>query len=96
MSFAKRQKKAQQKAAEIHTKKLIDTVQIFCRFLEKQPKPSDDEVREKFKDLNDRWVKYCIANKFNPRASLLFNQSVAHLWRTRYAIPNTTKNETKP
>ena len=96
MSIAKRQRKAQEEANRKHTQKLVDLIQIFCKFLEKQPKPSDDEVREKYKDINDRWMKYCVANHFHPRASLLFNNEVAHLWKTRYAKPNTTKSETKP
>lgn len=78
-----------------HTKTFATTIQEFCTFLEKTPKPSDDEVRTKFKDLNNRWIRYCVANHFNPRASLLFNQEVAHLWKTRYAAKTTTKSETQ-
>lgn len=95
MSSKKTHKTAEQVACEKHTKTLVSMVQSFCSFLEKQPKPSDEEVRAKFKNLNNRWIQYCVSNHFNPRASLLFNQEVAHLWRTRYAIQNTTKNETQ-
>lgn len=73
-----------------HLKHLVSLVQEYCKFLEKKDKPSDEEVRAKFKVYDSRWIQYCISHQFEPRASLLFNQEIARIWRERYAKPKNT------
>lgn len=68
-----------------HLKLLTTLLTEFFNFLERCPKPTDEEVRSKFKAYESRWVSYCSSQQLNPRASLLFNQEVARAWRGRYA-----------
>lgn len=70
-----------------YLKQLVSLIKGFCDFLDKRNKPSDEEVRAKFKAYESRWIRYCISHQFEPRASLLFNQEVARIWRERYARP---------
>lgn len=72
-----------------HLKQLVSLIKGFCDFLDKKDKPSDEEVRAKFKAYESRWIQYCISHQFEPRASLLFNQEVARIWRERYARPKS-------
>lgn len=73
-----------------HLKYLVSLIEKYCNFLDKKDKPSDEEVRAKFKAYDSRWIQYCISHQFEPRASLLFNQEVARIWRERYAKPKNT------
>lgn len=68
-----------------HLKLLTTLLTEFFNFLEKRPKPTDEEVRSKFKAYESRWVSHCSSRQLNPRASLLFNHEVARAWRERYA-----------
>lgn len=68
-----------------HTKFLMQLLTEYFNFLEREDKPSDEEVRETFIAYDKRWVQYCNAHQFAPRATLLFNQQVARAWRSRYA-----------
>lgn len=68
-----------------HTRYLLKLISDYCLFLERKEKPTDEEVRTQFKEYNSRWIQYCVAHSFDPRASLLFNQEVARLWKERYA-----------
>lgn len=94
MSIAKKRRGQTLKATSMptninpHLKKLVSLVKEFCDFLDRKDKPSDEEVRAKFKAYDSRWIQYCISHQFEPRASLLFNQEVARIWRERYAKPN--------
>lgn len=97
MSRAKRNKRKQKETMNRHTSTLINKLTSFFNFLERQPKPSDEEVRSTFISYNQSWISYCVANHLNPRASLLFNQEVARAWRSRYAQtqPPMTENATQ-
>jgi hypothetical protein len=66
--------------------KCQDLLSEFCHFLDKQPKPSDNEVRLKFIELQNRWRKYCAVRKLTDKATLMFNKEVAIEWWTVYAI----------
>lgn len=93
MSIAKKRRGQALKATSMptninpHLKQLVSLVKEFCDFLDRKDKPSDEEVRAKFKAYGSRWIQYCISHQFEPRASLLFNQEVARIWRERYAKP---------
>ena len=96
MSIARRRRRKTRKELSMpadinpHLKHLVSLVKEFCTFLDKKDKPSDGEVRAKFKAYDSRWIQYCISHQFEPRASLLFNQEVARIWRERYAKPKNT------
>lgn len=85
MSKARRIKRQQERAVTKHLSMLGELLGRFYTFLEKTPKPSDDEVRSEFIRQEQNWKLYCINNHLNPRASLLFNQEVAQSWKHRYA-----------
>lgn len=96
MSIARRRRRKTRKELSMpadinpHLKYLVSLVKEFCTFLDKKDKPSDEEIRAKFKAYDSRWIQYCISHQFEPRASLLFNQEVARIWRERYAKPENT------
>lgn len=72
--------------AQIDKDKCQDLLTEFCNFLDQQPKPSDDDVRTKFIELQNRWRKYCAVRKLTDKATLMFNKEVATEWWTVYAI----------
>ena len=74
------------KIAQIDKDKCQTFLDEFCDFLDKQPKPSDSEVRDRFLTLEKRWVKYCAARKLTGNATLMFNKEVAERWWKVYAI----------
>ena len=85
MSKARRIKRQQERVAAKHLSMLGELLGRFYTFLEKTPKPSDDEVRSEFIRQEQNWKLYCDRSQLNTRASLLFNQEVAQSWRHRYA-----------
>lgn len=89
MSIARRRRRAADKHFNVLSELLMD----FYRFLEKTPKPANDEVRAEFKSRNGKWRHYCITNKLNDVASELFTKEVAASWRKRYTAdsPKTGK-----
>ena len=79
-----------------HLNTLVKLLGDFYGFLEKTPKPTDDDVRSEFIKSDNIWKTYCVQNHLNPRASLLFNQEVARLWKTRYTKQESTfQNQTQ-
>lgn len=72
--------------AQIDKDKCQDLLTEFCSFLDQQPKPSNDDVRAKFIELQNRWRKYCAVRKLTDKATLMFNKEVATEWWTVYAI----------
>lgn len=88
MSKARRIRRQQERAVSQHISVLGELLGRFYTFLEKTPKPSDDEVRSEFIRQEQKWKLYCLNNHLNPRASLLFNQEVAQSWKSRYAKQN--------
>ncbi len=88
MSKARRIKRQQERTVAKHLGVLGEVLGRFYTFLEKKPKPTDDEVRSEFIRSEQSWKQHCVKNHLNTRASLLFNQEVAQSWKNRY----TTKN----
>lgn len=85
MSKARRIKRQQERDFAKHMDYLGELLGRFYTFLERKPKPSDNEVRSEFIVYDKKWKSYCLHNQLNPRASLLFNQEVALSWKNRYA-----------
>ena len=84
------------KIAQIDKDKCQNLLDEFCGFLDKQPKPSDNEVRQKFVELQNRWRKYCAARKLTDKATLMFNKEVATEWWTVYAIKKDNSESVIP
>lgn len=89
MSKARRIKRQQERTVAKHLGVLGELLGRFYTFLEKNPKPTDDEVRSEFIRSEQSWKLYCVKNHLNPRASLLFNQEVAQSWKNRYTKQST-------
>ena len=68
-------------------KKLETLLDEMCAFLDQQPKPSDDEVREKFIHQEERWKRYCTVNKLTDTTALMYNKEFGQIWKTVYAKP---------
>lgn len=77
-------RRANEKSSARHLKKLGDFLGQFYTLLERDPKPSDDEVREAFVTYERRWKGYCRANKLTDQASSMFNREVSLSWENRY------------
>ena len=78
------ERKAGRKIAAIHNKKLNELLNEFFGLLDRQPKPSDEEVRSAFKKQETTWKVYCDMNSLDLKASLLFNARVAYEWERKY------------
>ncbi len=86
-SHARRVRKAQAKVTALALNKLGELLTEFFAFLDQQPKPEDQEVRDEFIRQENRWKRYCKVHQLTDKATLMFNQEVAFKWRTQYALP---------
>lgn len=84
MSITRRIKRAQKRASVQHFNAFGSLIMGFYEFLEKSPKPSDEEVRNEFIKREQRWKQYCVTHKLTEEASLLFNKEVSISWEKRY------------
>lgn len=85
MSKARRIRRQQERFVAKHLDMLGELLGEFYTFLEKHPKPTEEEVRDKFIKSENTWKAYCSKNQLTERASLLFNQEVAQSWESRYS-----------
>lgn len=77
-------------AAKKHSKQLNVLLNGFFGFLERKPKPTDEEVRAEFQHKEMEWKAYCAFNNLDIRTSLLFNAKVSYEWERRFVKrPNT-------
>ena len=88
MSENRRVRRAKQRFVQTIMAVLSDRLGKFYTFLEKSPKPSDEEVRSEFIRQEENWKRYCGANRLPEEVFVLFNQEVAISWKERYTIPN--------
>jgi hypothetical protein len=86
MSEERRTKRKNEK----HFNVLGELLSGFYEFLEKAPKPTNEEIRSEFTIRENKWKRYCFSNHLNRHATLLFNREVAQSWKDRY-----TKNSTE-
>lgn len=84
MSTTRRLRRAQLRKAEAHFNVLTDLLMGFYEFLESTPKPSDEEVRTRFINDEQRWKNYCSKKQLSKEASLMFNKEVSQSWKKRY------------
>lgn len=84
MNTTRRVRRAQLRQARKHFSVLTNLLMDFYQFLENQPKPSDEEVRLRFINDEQRWKQYCAKKQLNEEASLLFNKEVSQSWEKRY------------
>ena len=89
MSNARRTRRQKERTVTKHMTVLGELLGRFYTFLEKQPQPSDDEVRAEFSRYDKVWRQHCLRHQLSPQASLLFNQEVALSWKNRYAKQDT-------
>lgn len=84
MSIKRRQRRAQVREAQANFDVLTNLLMKFYEFLERDPKPSDSEVRMRFINDERRWKEHCSKRQLNKDASLMFNQEVCQSWEKRY------------
>ena len=53
----------------------------FYQFLEKTPRPSDDEVRQTFTHCHKRWKKYCVTKGLSEMMMDEFKLQVSEAWK---------------
>lgn len=58
-----------------------DVLMGFYDFLGSKPKPSDEEVRNRFIESENRWKTYCRAHGLSEEASRMFNKEVSLTWK---------------
>lgn len=81
------------KAAKRHDRKLKSLLFTFFDFLNKKPKPSDEEVRSEFLKREMAWKTYCILNHLDIRTSLMFNAKVSYEWESKFAQKRNIQTE---
>ena len=84
MSITRRNRRAQERLALKRFNVLGDLLMGFYAFLEKSPKPSDEEVRSEFIWREQRWKQYCKSQNMTVEASQMFNKEVSASWEKRY------------
>lgn len=63
--------------------RLADTLGEFYAFLAKQPQPTREEVRGKFRDLEIGWECYCDRHGLSDAYKIEFNRQVSLIWSKR-------------
>lgn len=86
-SNARRVRKFQAKVAALAMCKLGELLDEFYAFLDQQPQPEDQEVRDEFIRQENRWKRYCEVHHLTDKAALMFNQEVAVKWKSKYTVP---------
>ena len=61
--------------------RLADTLGEFYDFLAKQPQPTREEVRDKFRDLEIGWQCYCERHGLSDAYKMEFNRQVSLAWQ---------------
>lgn len=84
MSQANHHRQVPKKEAKKHNAKLNSLLKEFFAFLDRQPKPTAEEVRTEFQRAETSWKVYCITNRLDVRTSLLFNAKVSYEWERKY------------
>lgn len=74
----------ERRSSERYFAYLSELLMGFYTFLEREEKPSDEQVRTEFKERNSQWKFYCRKHGLNEAASLMFNNEVAVSWKERY------------
>ena len=92
MSIARRNRRIQDRQAQVHLSVLAEELMGCYKFLENKDKPSDEQIRAEFMARENRWKRYCSKNKLTEEASLLFNKEVAQSWEKRYTKQSQTQN----
>ena len=85
MSMARRNRRVRSRQAQKHFAVLGELLTGFYELLEKQEKPSDQEVRAEFVAREKSWKHYCSRHQLTESASLLFNSEVQQSWESRYS-----------
>lgn len=88
MSLLNQNKAISGKDAKRHKKKLAELLNEFFDLLDRQPKPSTEEVRTGFQRCELAWKMYCLNNHLDIRTSLLFNMKVSYEWERKYVKKN--------
>lgn len=84
MSKPVHNRQVSKKEAKKHNAKLNSLLKGFFAFLDRQPKPTPEEVRTEFQRAEASWKVYCITNRLDQRTSLLFNAKVSYEWERKY------------
>lgn len=84
MSQTNHYRQVSKKEAKKHNAKLNSLLKEFFAFLDRQPKPTEEEVRTEFRRAETSWKVYCIQNRLDIRTSLLFNAKVSYEWERKY------------
>ena len=95
MSTTRRLKRAQMLKVEAHFSVFSNILMGFYEFLESAPKPSNEEVRARFINDENRWKAYCSKKQLSKEASLLFNKEVSQSWENRYKQKPESESTTK-
>jgi hypothetical protein len=72
---------------------LGDLLMGFYDFLDRKPKPTDDEVRREFVRREQCWKRYCKGNGLTAEAAMMFNSEVAATWNKRYVQNEKEDNQ---
>lgn len=89
MSYARNIRRRQRKEGQQHLNVLATLLGNFYEFLSKQPRPTDEEVREIFTSSNEKWKRYCTIHKLM-NMDHLFVLNVQEAWKRHTNKPPQT------
>lgn len=83
MSEARRIRRIEKRRAGKHLAALASLIELFYKFMEREPQPTEEGVRQNYKDLNHRWKAYCYKNELSKEARILFEQEISAIWELK-------------
>lgn len=66
-----------------HIEMLAFLLGNFYDYLGQENRPTDEEVRERFKSDEAEWVQFCDTNNLTEDTKKLFNVNVSAMWERR-------------
>lgn len=73
----------QKRQTDKHMAAFASLIELFYKFMEQVPQPTEEAVRRNYKDLNHRWKAYCYKNELTKEARILFEQEISAIWERK-------------
>ena len=95
MSKARRIKREMKREQSDHIEVVSRILADLFRFLKQEPKPTDQEVRDRFISDRATWLRYCEQHKLTDFMKDLFVLNVESEWNRRSVDVTTSQSESQ-
>lgn len=83
MSTTRRIKRSRKRQSDKHMAVFSSLLEQFYKFMEQTPQPTNEGVRQNYKDLDHSWKAYCFKNELTKEARILFEQEISAVWKRK-------------